>query len=201
MNKNKSLVDSVIDALPCEIHVPNFQFLGPGTRLAERLARGERSINLLERAALSHDLAYAKNENRRLADQELIDVAFSRIAADDAEVDERAAALITACCLVSKITLEKFCALFAFFARSKKKKTRHGSGEKGKEKKAAKKAKKIARKSPTPTLLRPGKSFRLRGRSSAPSGRQGRKGANVAGATESLHSAQAGEVSSSEAHV
>ena len=154
MNKNKSLVDSVIDALPCEIHVPNFQFLGPGTRLAERLARGERGINLLDRAALSHDLAYAKNENRRLADQELIDVAFSRIAADDAEADERAAALITACCLVSKITLEKFCArLRKAFFKKKNQKTRHGSGKKGKEKKAGKKVRKIARKSPTPTLL------------------------------------------------
>lgn len=155
----KSFVDSMIDALPYEVHLPNFQFLGPGTRLTERLARGERGINALDRAALNHDLAYARNENRQLADQELINVAFARIAAPDAEGEERAAALITACCLVSKVTLEKFCARVrkAFFVCSKKKKARkvanYGPGEKRKEKKARKKVAEIARKSPTRVIL------------------------------------------------
>lgn len=144
----KSLVDLAIDALPFEFHYPTYQYLGPGTHLAERLARGEIGRNFLDQAALSHDLAYARNENRRQADRKLIEAAFSRLAASDTDCDERAAALITACCLVSKVTLEKFCSrvrkAFSGSCKSSKKKKKRQSipanaGQKGKEKKARKK--------------------------------------------------------------
>lgn len=131
------------------MHVPNYQFLGPGKCLTGRLARGERGINALDRAALNHDLAYAGNENMWLAKQELIKVPFARIAAPDTEGEEQVAALITACCLVSKVTLEKLCARVrkAFFICLKKKKVRkvssHGPGEKRKEKKRGRKSRKL----------------------------------------------------------
>lgn len=138
----KSFIDSALDKLPFELHLPSYNFLGPGTRLTERLTRGDKAVNLLDSAALKHDLAYAENKNRRAADQELIDFAFERLADADAESDERAAALITACCLVSKITLEKFCARVKKVFRCKRIKTKRvarNAAPKKKEKKARKK--------------------------------------------------------------
>lgn len=104
----KSFLDSIVDALPVEVHLGNFEFLGPGTKLTERLASHQTGINPLDAAALQHDLAYARNENRRLADEKLINVAFARLVAENSDNVERSAALLTACCLVSKISVEKF---------------------------------------------------------------------------------------------
>ena len=141
--KNRSFIDSVIDNLPFEIHLPSYNYLGPGTRLTERLARGDKGVNLLDTAALKHDLAYAGNKNRRIADQELIDFAFARVSDTDADADERAAALVTACCLVSKITLEKFCARVKKVFRCKRKRSKkigkNAVSAAKKEKKARKK--------------------------------------------------------------
>lgn len=108
LNEKRSFLDSIIDQLPVEIHVGNFEFLGPGTKLSERLALNQAGINPLDAAALQHDLAYAGNENRRVADEKLINVAFSRLVAENSDNVERSAALLTACCLIGKITLEKF---------------------------------------------------------------------------------------------
>ena len=36
-----------------------YSFAGPGTKLKERLARGDRGINSLDELARSHDIAYA----------------------------------------------------------------------------------------------------------------------------------------------
>ena len=118
----KLSLNGIIDSLPFECHFPQFQYLGPGTNLTKRLARGDKGINLLDEAALKHDLAYERNENRRAADNELIDFAFKRIAAKNADPEERAAALVTACCMVSKVTLEKFFSRIgkAFGAKKKK---------------------------------------------------------------------------------
>ena len=112
--------------------------------MATRLARGDKGINSLDRAALKHDLAYERNENRRAADNELIDFAFSRIAAKNADAEERAAAVITACCLVSKVTLEKlFSRIQKAFAKkkksAKKNKKKNNVDKKRKEKEREKK--------------------------------------------------------------
>lgn len=93
------LVNKIINGLPFELHYPGgYQFLGPGTRLEERLARGDRGINKLDQLALAHDLAYAKNKDldkRHLADRELENAAWERVKAPDAKVGERVAAYIT----------------------------------------------------------------------------------------------------------
>lgn len=104
-----SFIDNVLDSWPVEMHFPNYSFLGPGTQLIDRLARGEAGINPLDRAALKHDLAYFNNVNRRGADDELMDLALTRVFAEDAEADEKVAAVLTACCILSKLSLEKFC--------------------------------------------------------------------------------------------
>lgn len=46
------------DKLP-EIHLPGHTFTGPGTKLKERLLRGDAPKNRLDAAARDHDIAYA----------------------------------------------------------------------------------------------------------------------------------------------
>lgn len=36
-----SIVNKSIDLLPVELHIPGYQYCGPGTKLKKRLARGE----------------------------------------------------------------------------------------------------------------------------------------------------------------
>ena len=44
-----------------EFHWPGY--LGPGTKLEKRLARGDPGINRLDKIAKQHDIAYAKAKN------------------------------------------------------------------------------------------------------------------------------------------
>ena len=77
-----TLINRAVDLLPVELHLPGYRFCGPGTRLEERLARGERGINELDEACREHDIAYAKykdNERRRAADRVLAGKALSLI--------------------------------------------------------------------------------------------------------------------------
>ncbi|KYN00528.1 hypothetical protein ALC62_08701 [Cyphomyrmex costatus] len=85
----------VINALPFELHIPGYQFCGPGTRLKKRLARGDRGINPLDTACREHDIAYSHNNSlaeRHGADNILAEKARKRITARDSFLTERAAA-------------------------------------------------------------------------------------------------------------
>lgn len=63
--------------------------------------------NKLHEALTMRDLAFAKNDDdRRKTDLILADRAFSRMFAAQVDTDERTAALVTACCMISKITFE-----------------------------------------------------------------------------------------------
>ena len=53
-----SLVDNLINLLPFEIHGPGYHFCGPGTRLNERLEKGEKDVNPLDDYYREHDIAY-----------------------------------------------------------------------------------------------------------------------------------------------
>ena len=46
-----------------EFHVPGYQYLGPGTKLKKRLARGDPGINRLDRIAKQRDIDYARAKN------------------------------------------------------------------------------------------------------------------------------------------
>lgn len=48
-----------------EFHWPGYQFLGPGTKLEQRLKRGDPGINRLDRIAKQHDIDYSKAKNLR----------------------------------------------------------------------------------------------------------------------------------------
>lgn len=89
------LLNRAINALPVELHIPGYQFCGPGTRLQTRLARGDRGINPLDAACREHDIAYSRNSDlveRHTADKILADKARERIVARDSTIGERAAA-------------------------------------------------------------------------------------------------------------
>lgn len=103
-----SLVNRAVDVLPLELHLPGYRFCGPGTKLEERLARGERGINLLDEACREHDIAYAKykdNERRRIADQVLANKAWKRVKASNSGVSERAYAAAVAAVMKAKSAL------------------------------------------------------------------------------------------------
>jgi len=55
------LLNCAINALFFELHIPDYQFCGPGTHLEKRLARGDQSVNPLDAEFREHDIAYSRN--------------------------------------------------------------------------------------------------------------------------------------------
>lgn len=103
------LIDYIVNRLP-EIHIPGYQYCGPGTDLNKRLARGDPGINQLDQACKAHDIEYAKvrdSKGRRGADKVLVSKALRRIYSPDAKVGERAAALLVSGLMGAKIGLSK----------------------------------------------------------------------------------------------
>lgn len=91
--EGRGLIDKVINKLPFELHLPGYQYCGPGTKLAKRLARGDPGINPLDRACKEHDIAYSnKQTDRKEADLKLADKAWERVISKDASLSEKAAA-------------------------------------------------------------------------------------------------------------
>ena len=46
-----------------EFHWPGYQYMGPGTKLKKRLARGDPGINRLDKIAKQHDIDYSRAKN------------------------------------------------------------------------------------------------------------------------------------------
>jgi len=90
------LVNDFINTLPFELHLPGYNYCGPGTKLAARLARGDNPINPHDSACQEHDIAYSKNRDnislRNAADKVLANKAWERVSAKDASFGEKAAA-------------------------------------------------------------------------------------------------------------
>lgn len=94
--KGKGIVNSLINKLPFEVHIPSYQYCGPGTKLAKRLKRNDPGINELDRACKAHDIAYSKSTDvveRNRADNILAEKAWDRFKSRDASFGERTAAL------------------------------------------------------------------------------------------------------------
>ena len=53
-------VQKALSKTGIEFHSPGYQYMGPGTRLKKRLARGDPGINRLDRIAKQHDIDYSK---------------------------------------------------------------------------------------------------------------------------------------------
>ncbi|XP_043471642.1 uncharacterized protein LOC122504549 [Leptopilina heterotoma] len=96
IKRGRGLLNQIINKLPVELHLPGYQYCGPGTNLAKRLARGDPGINPLDQACREHDIAYSQNkdnlENRHVADRILAEKAWNRVRASDAKLGEKAAA-------------------------------------------------------------------------------------------------------------
>ena len=76
-----------------------YNYLGPGTRVAERLRAGIKPVNSLDKAALDHDLFYSRFDdlpNRHIADAILEKKALKRVLSRDASLGERTISLLTA---------------------------------------------------------------------------------------------------------
>lgn len=130
--KGKGLLNFMINKLPVELHIPGYQYCGPGTKLQKRLARGDPGINPLDAACKEHDIAYEANKNgpeRTKADRALSSAAWKRVVSSDASVGERAAALAVSAAMKSKIGISKL-----------------GRGLKNKKKKSANNIKKNVKK-------------------------------------------------------
>ncbi|EFA11812.1 hypothetical protein TcasGA2_TC008591 [Tribolium castaneum] len=93
--KGEGLLNTAINKLPFELHLPGYQYCGPGTKLKKRLERGDPGINKLDSFCKTHDIAYANSndlKDRHQADRILEDSAWSRVKSKDASFGEKASA-------------------------------------------------------------------------------------------------------------
>lgn len=93
--KGRSLLNTLIDNLGVELHIPGYQFCGPGTKLADRLAKNQEGINPLDAACKIHDIAYSESSDltkRHEADKILQQKAKERIESENSTFKERLAA-------------------------------------------------------------------------------------------------------------
>jgi len=92
----KGVVNSLINNLPVELHIPGYQYCGPGTNVVKRIARGDQRINPLDAACKKHDLSDLHNRDdlsaRHQADYELEQSAWKRVKLKDSSVGEKEAA-------------------------------------------------------------------------------------------------------------
>lgn len=68
-------IQKLIDKTGIEFHWPGYQYMGPGTHLKKRLARGDPGINRLDKIAKQHDIDYSRAKNLRdkwKADEKMI---------------------------------------------------------------------------------------------------------------------------------
>lgn len=99
------LFNTILKKIPFEIHAPGYHYLGPGTDLDNRLARGDMPINKLDAAARDHDLFYRdhdKTRDRHVADKILQDKAWGRFKSADADSGEKFWSLATAAGMLAK---------------------------------------------------------------------------------------------------
>lgn len=102
----RGFVNNLINKLPIELHLPGYQFCGPGTKLQKRLARGDRGINLLDAACREHDIAYSQSKDidtRHKADQILAEKAWQRVKSKDSDFKERANAWFVTNAMKAKV--------------------------------------------------------------------------------------------------
>lgn len=93
--RGRGILNKFIDLIPFEIHIPGYQFCGPGTKLKERLDRGDKGVNPLDAACRVHDIAYSKNKDllkRSQADKLLTERAWERVLAKDSTIGEKSSA-------------------------------------------------------------------------------------------------------------
>ncbi|KAJ8914326.1 hypothetical protein NQ315_011313 [Exocentrus adspersus] len=92
VKKGSGVINTLINKLPFELHIPGYQYCGPGIKLAKRLARGDPGINKLDQSCREHDIAYNQNlEDRHNADYRLEQQAWERVKSKDASIGDKSA--------------------------------------------------------------------------------------------------------------
>lgn len=93
--EGKGLVNNIINYLPFELHLPGYNYCGPGTKLSERIKREDKGVNKLDEYCKQHDIAYMKSQNlvdRHRADKILMKMAKKRARSSHASAGEKLAA-------------------------------------------------------------------------------------------------------------
>lgn len=106
--KGSGLLNTLINKLPVELHIPSYNFCGPGTKLDKRLARGDKGINSLDQACKEHDIAYSKYsdlERRHIADKVLANKAFKIFKTSNSSKGEKLSSLAVAGIMKAKTKL------------------------------------------------------------------------------------------------
>nr|DAC81455.1 TPA_asm: PLA2X [Spodoptera moth adintovirus 2] len=101
-----SLLNWLINNIPFELHLPGYNYCGPGTKLIKRLTQGDNGINKLDEYCKDHDIAYHKSSNlkdRHKADLILLKMARERAVASDANIGEKLAARLVSKAMLAKI--------------------------------------------------------------------------------------------------
>lgn len=155
-----SVINTAIDALPVELHLPGgYQYCGPGTKLGQRLSRGDPGINKLDQACKEHDIAYSRysdTANRKFADQLLAEKAWERVKSGDSSLSEKAAALAVAAAMKAKTRFGGGCKC----KTTKNSKRGKRGGNIGKKRKTRKK--RSSSKKTMWTMVKSGKGLYLR---------------------------------------
>ncbi|KAJ8929715.1 hypothetical protein NQ314_017576 [Rhamnusium bicolor] len=93
--KGRGLLNTLINKLPIELHIPGYNYCGPGTKLQKRIDSGDLGINPLDEACKNHAIAYSKfkdTSTRNISYRELAAVTSNRLKASDAKLGEKIAA-------------------------------------------------------------------------------------------------------------
>jgi len=67
----KGFLNDTINSLPIEMHLPGYNFTGPGTKLNKRLnpdltpKEWSKPVNRVDKAANHHDICYVKNKDTK----------------------------------------------------------------------------------------------------------------------------------------
>ena len=106
--KNQSgegLINTIINKLPIEAHLPGYNYLGPGTYLDVKYPTNVLGINRLDEAAKDHDIAYNRDrtvEGRKEADAILRERAWEIFKNPSTPSGEKAAAWLTTTAMKAK---------------------------------------------------------------------------------------------------
>nr|AUH25524.1 CAP [Spodoptera frugiperda]DAC81444.1 TPA_asm: PLA2X [Spodoptera moth adintovirus 1] len=125
------LVNNIIENLPFELHLPGYNYCGPGTKLQKRLLRGDRGINKLDEACMHHDIAYANHtdlSHRHKADLQLMNMAKQRLKSKDAGKGEKLSSWLVSKVMKAKLKSGAGVKTFKHFVskiKSKLKKIKH----------------------------------------------------------------------------
>ncbi|KAJ8916384.1 hypothetical protein NQ315_014594 [Exocentrus adspersus] len=108
LHYGEGVLNTLINKLPFELHIPGYQFCGPGTKLEKRLLKGQKGVNPLDSACRQHDIAYSQSgslQDRHKTDKELENRAWERFKSRDAKFGEKASACFITTAMKTKRNL------------------------------------------------------------------------------------------------